>query len=52
MPGVPLICAFAAEAGARKINPPTTRASAATVADFSRFTYESYPSSETMAQSP
>src|ERR1700676_101000 len=50
--GVPLICAFAAGAKARKTNPPTTRARAATVAEFSRFTYESYPSFETMAQAP
>jgi hypothetical protein len=42
-----LICAFAA--GETKINPLKTRASAATGAEFSRFTYESYPSLETMA---
>ena len=45
--GVPLICALAL--GDTKTNPPKTRASAATGAEFSRFTYESYPSLETMA---
>jgi hypothetical protein len=45
--GVPLICALAV--GDTKINPLRTRARAATGAEFSRFTYESYPSLETMA---
>ena len=46
--GVPLICAGAE--GARKNNP--ARASTATVAEFSRFTYESYSSLETTAYPP
>src|SRR6266853_4256314 len=50
--GTPLICAFAAGARARQIDAPAIRASAATVAEFSRLTYESYPSLETMGRPP
>jgi hypothetical protein len=51
--GTPLICAFAAGGTrASQIHPPAIRTSAATVAEFSRFTYESYPSLETMKQTP
>jgi hypothetical protein len=47
--GVPLICPPEAGTSARR-NPQARIA--ATVAEFSPFTYESYPSLETMAQPP
>ena len=48
--GVPLICPSAA--GVRKTKVPRTRVSTAPVAEFSRITFESYRTFETMAQPP